>query len=69
MWEKMLSVCEEYDDNGDADDDVFDQLIDSFFKCNKEKFMSKLHKRQMIQKKIDECNLAALLCESGIIVW
>ncbi len=32
--EEMLSVCEEYDNNSDADDDIFDQLLDYHFKCD-----------------------------------
>jgi hypothetical protein len=44
----MLSVCEEYDNNSDAEDDIFDQLIDYFLKRNQEKLMLKPHKRQMI---------------------
>jgi hypothetical protein len=64
--EEMLSVCEEYDDNGDADDDIFDQLIDYLLKHDQEKLKSKLCERQMIPQLIDKYNLAALLGESGI---
>ncbi len=67
--EEMLSVCEEYDNNSDADDNIFNQLLDYLFKCDREKLMSKLRKRQMIPRLIDEYNLAALLSELGIKIW
>ncbi len=32
--EEMLSVCEEYDNNSNADDNILEQLLDYLFKCD-----------------------------------